>query len=172
MTSLLDIGSDIIGVILDTSGDIIPLISTLRWAPGDHLFLKLRHGLLASHSSVMLRYGLSSDLDCTTPAEVRPAGPTFCQQLWSYAACLWLVPGFTLKPVGGDGGLSRPPRQVILGTMLRMFPCVSFSGFYRKALVCRQGRACPSMYACQVYPAVGNQSYCTPEQCATSAAFL
>lgn len=58
MTSLLEISTDIIGVILDTRWEIIPLISALRWALRDHLFLKPRHGLLAGHSL------LSQALDC------------------------------------------------------------------------------------------------------------
>lgn len=50
MTNLLEIRTDIIGIILNTHREIISLISTLKRALRDHLFLKPRHGLLAGHS--------------------------------------------------------------------------------------------------------------------------
>lgn len=132
MTHLLEICTDVIGVILNKlSWEIIPLITTLKWAPWDHLLLKSRHGLLASYSL------LSRALDhpqiwTVTPEGDHPVGPTSCQRLWSHTnLCLW---PFTLKPVEVDGGLYRPPCLVILGTMLWMFSSVSFLGFYRKVL--------------------------------------
>ncbi len=139
MTSLLDISTDIMGVILDTNWEIIPLTSTLRWALRDHLFLKPRHSLLTDHSLL-------------SQAPAPSCRPTFCQQHLSYIACLWPFLGFTLIPVWEEGGLCRPPLLVVLGTILFMFPCVSFLGFCKNVLVYRLGCTCPSSVhtVCQV----------------------